>query len=369
MPLTDVIRRAVSDAARLRDSPSAANEANTKAILIDPVLEALGWSPRDFEQVDREYRVFDGTLLDYALKVDGEKRLFVEAKALTEALDSPQFIAQTINYANNEGVPWCVLTNGLIWRVYKTNELVDMPRKLLFEESLSDGDPDEAARSLRRISRDSVERGELDHLGEQAFTDTRVRAALADLSESPPAALLAALTRALGRPPIREEQLQASLERLWGSFREREPSTSRRAARQRKPRPAGGEPPPPSARQDYQLDHHTGGKPTEIVSLFQTLDEYARSLGADVSRRIRKMYVGYYKGKRSFCTVELQRARIIIYLGLRPDEGASWWDAETMRDVSNIGHYGMGNTEFSFTGMAQLPAVKEVIRLAYEAAA
>jgi predicted type IV restriction endonuclease len=43
-------------------------------------------------------------LLDYALRIDGKPRLFVEAKALNKSLDDKAFIAQTVNYANNEGV-------------------------------------------------------------------------------------------------------------------------------------------------------------------------------------------------------------------------------------------------------------------------
>jgi hypothetical protein len=36
-------------------------------------------------QLVREYRVYDGTSLDYALKVEGAPRLFLEAKAVGKA--------------------------------------------------------------------------------------------------------------------------------------------------------------------------------------------------------------------------------------------------------------------------------------------
>ncbi len=49
----------------------AANEANTKALLIEPILNALGWNTTDLEAVEREVKVFEGTYLDYALKLDG----------------------------------------------------------------------------------------------------------------------------------------------------------------------------------------------------------------------------------------------------------------------------------------------------------
>jgi hypothetical protein len=139
--------------------------------------------------------VFEGTFLDYALKLDGKPRVYVEAKGVNENLDDRKFIAQTLNYANNDGVVWCVLTNGSRVRVYKTNEPVAMDRKLLFEVDLADHSVPaaEKARSLRLISRSAVENGDLDRFGERVFTDGRVREALAALASDPPQAVLDAI--------------------------------------------------------------------------------------------------------------------------------------------------------------------------------
>ena len=127
--------------------------------------------------VEREVKVYDGTFLDYALKLDGTPRVYVEAKGLNENLDDKKFIAQAVNYANNDGVLWCVLTNGWRVRVYKTNEPVAMDRKLLFEVDLTDTPrpPRDKAKQLRLISREAVEAGDLDRFGERVFTDGRVR--------------------------------------------------------------------------------------------------------------------------------------------------------------------------------------------------
>ncbi|HWQ28126.1 MAG TPA: hypothetical protein VNN12_03790, partial [Dehalococcoidia bacterium] len=150
------------------DWGSALNEANTKALLIEPLLNALGWDVYDLNSVTREYRVYDNTLIDYALKVGGKPRLFVEAKPVGKPLDDKQFIAQTVNYANNEGLVWCVLTNGLQYRVYKTNEPLDMENKLVMEVDLNrakdDAGADDVVRTLAYLSRESIEAGGLDDL-------------------------------------------------------------------------------------------------------------------------------------------------------------------------------------------------------------
>src|SRR5437763_16567715 len=137
MAVPEAISKLVEAAEALQASGSG-NEANTEALLIEPLMASLGWDPTDLGAVEREVKVFDGTFLDYALKSGGTPRLYVEAKGLHEQLDDNKFIAQTVNYANNDGVVWCVLTNGRRVRVYKTNEPVAMDRKLLFEVDLAD---------------------------------------------------------------------------------------------------------------------------------------------------------------------------------------------------------------------------------------
>lgn len=148
------------------------------------MLAALGWDTTDVEQVEREYRVYDNTALDYALRIDGELKLFVEAKAIGKQLNDKAFISQTVNYANNEGVVWCVLTNGLAYRVYKTNEPVTMEEKLLFEVDLTDGSTNEVAEALRLLGRNALADGELEAWGERVFTDNRVRQALGGFGET-----------------------------------------------------------------------------------------------------------------------------------------------------------------------------------------
>src|SRR4051794_37838230 len=168
------------------------------------MIASLGWDPIDLDMVEREVKVFEGTYLDYSLKLDGVPRLYVEAKGLNENLDDKKFIAQTINYANNDGVIWCVLTNGMRVRVYKTNEPVAMDRKLLFEVDLADDadTPADKAKQLRLISRDAVDASDLDRFGERVFTDARVRKALSELAANPPGAWLDAVSARLSHPAV-----------------------------------------------------------------------------------------------------------------------------------------------------------------------
>ncbi len=370
MALKDTIAEVLAKAVELRVAERGGNEANTKALLIEPMLEALGWDTADLSQVEREYRVFDSTSLDYALKVDGEARLFVEAKAVGKDLSDRSFIAQAVNYANNEGVLWCVLTNGLSYRVYKTNEPVGMEKKLLFEidlEEASGEGPADVARSLELLGRQALIDGDLDLWGERVFTDVRIRHALADLVANPPKGFLDVVRDAVGAPEVSPEALEESLARVLDVASVAAPARAGGGGSRGKTPKATGKGKFASKGKEFDLSHHLGNLPAGITDRFEQVDEFIRGLGPDVSRRIRKQYIGYFGGKgkpRSFCTVETQRRRLLIYLGLDPATTKPWNEA-AMRDVRQVGHFGMGDVEYSIRPDADLNEVKDLIRQAY----
>jgi predicted transport protein len=288
--------------------------------------------------------------------------VYVEAKAIGENLEDKKFIAQTVNYANNDGVVWCALTDGVRWRVYKTNETAPMDQKQLFEVDLRDA-PDvrsETVRFLRLVGHDAVRDGELDRFGDRVFTDGRVRAALARLATDPPELFLDAIRGTLGHPSVPTDALKRSLARVLDAP---EPSGERSDMASAAPAPAG--PASPPRRQEHSLELHIGNKSALIVELFRELNGCAMALGPDVTRRVRKQYIGYFRGRRSFLTAEFQQRRVIVYLSLSADE-ARPWNAEVMRDVSQIGHFGMGDVEYSLRTLEQVGEVATLARRAYD---
>lgn len=170
------------------------NEANTKALFIEPMLTALGWDVLDLDTVTREYPVYDGTFLDYALLVARRPALFCEAKPTRKSLDDPRWVSQAINYANNEGVVWCVLTDGLRWRIFKANEAAPMEKKMAFEVHINElFEPSSCARAEKLFScltPEAVADGELTRLGTQVFVDSKIKASFIALLENPPNKLL-----------------------------------------------------------------------------------------------------------------------------------------------------------------------------------
>jgi len=355
--LGDVIRGLLAKAERWRDR--GINEADTKALFVEPMLGALGWDVDDLDAVRREHRVYDGTLLDYALKIEDKARLFLEAKPLSKSLDDRQFIAQTVNYANNEGVVWCVLTNGLLYRVYKTNEPAEMERKLLFEVDLQDASDqagtEEVAKLISYLARQSIESGSLDEWGEETFTDVRVKSALDVLLTTPPTRFINLILETLGSASqLPRDRVKRLLNRMALGTPVWRPAKA--------PPPSGsGGPSVPESQWTY--DHHLGGKPQNIVDLFNRLDERVVGLGPDVRRSFTKMYINY-STRRSFVTVETRKRKLFCYVTLGWDELPER-DELLTRDVRNIGHYGMGDTEIALSEVSELDYALRLIEASY----
>jgi predicted type IV restriction endonuclease len=178
--LSQAIKTIAARVPKYRDR--ALGEQNTKASLIEPVLEALGWDIRDPDEVHREFRpISKDSPVDYALKLIRKPRLFLEAKGLGEDLSDRKWIAQVLGYAVVAGVEWCVLSDGDCYRFYNAAAPVDADEKLFCTIRLTESNDAEAARTLSLISRRNMEENLLDVLWSAHFVDRRVKQAICSM--------------------------------------------------------------------------------------------------------------------------------------------------------------------------------------------
>lgn len=113
-----------------RHRGEAIGEENTKTVLIEPILRALGWDVEDLDEVRKEYRYKAGdNPVDYALFLLRTPRLYVEAKALGENLADRRWAGQIMGYAAVAGVEWAVLTDGNAYRIYNAGSSGDIDKK------------------------------------------------------------------------------------------------------------------------------------------------------------------------------------------------------------------------------------------------
>ena len=209
--LREVIQEAVGKILKYQDRNLG--EQNTKATLIDPVLESLGWNVRDPDEVYREFKpTTRDSPVDYALTILRKPRLFVEAKGLGETLSDRKWIAQVLGYATVAGVEWCVLTDGDEYRFYNATAPLDAEEKLFRSVRLTADEPSDVVKTLTLISRANMEENILDVIWSAHYVDRRVKSALQDMFSTADRSLVRIIRHR--EPKLTPKDIVESLRRL-----------------------------------------------------------------------------------------------------------------------------------------------------------
>jgi len=109
-------------------------EAATKALLVEPLLHAMGFEGLD--DIEWEHHVkASGEHIDYVLRVAGDPVIAVEAKSFGTDL-ADKHAAQVVQYATVEGIDWCLLTNGRELRVFNCGLKGDLAAKHVIDLDL-----------------------------------------------------------------------------------------------------------------------------------------------------------------------------------------------------------------------------------------
>ena len=133
----------------------ARNESPTRQLLIDPLLDALGWDFEDSRRVVLEFPI--GRLrTDYALIVDGRPKIAVEAKRFGTRLSGAP-TKQVLRYADKASIRYALVTDGAVWRMFDAFESEDSALQIVMDLDLIAADATEAARLLERMTYETIE--------------------------------------------------------------------------------------------------------------------------------------------------------------------------------------------------------------------
>lgn len=92
------------------------NESDTVTIVKDILADIFGYDK--YTEITSEHNI-RGTYCDLAIQSDGKIKLLIEVKAAGIDLKDGH-VKQAIDYGVNQGTDWVILTNGIMWRIYKT---------------------------------------------------------------------------------------------------------------------------------------------------------------------------------------------------------------------------------------------------------
>jgi hypothetical protein len=196
----------------LLDQSSQMNEDNTKARLVEPLLELLGWDLRSLE-VEREYSMQIGrgnARADYALLVESTAVVFVEANGSDRSLTSSDE-AQLSSYMRQTGVDWGLLTNGTSFEVLRRRNDSDRPDEFSLGGFTLDELPEYSTR-IGLLSKQSVRSGESDKIAERLETTKRAIRVLTENKSDVARDVTTAITRVTG------EEITQTVEPLSKEF-------------------------------------------------------------------------------------------------------------------------------------------------------
>ncbi|WP_016753942.1 type I restriction enzyme HsdR N-terminal domain-containing protein [Leptospira santarosai] len=113
------------------------NESDTVVIITDLLSEVFGYDK--YSEITTEH-VIKKTFCDLAIKIDGKVKLLIEIKAIGLELKD-DYIRQAIDYGANSGIEWVILTNGMIWQIYRITFSKPIDKEMVYEINFSNINP------------------------------------------------------------------------------------------------------------------------------------------------------------------------------------------------------------------------------------
>ena len=133
--LTEGIKRFKPIVSKAKDKD--VNESDTVAIIMDILSEVFGYDK--YSEITSEFAI-KKTYCDLALKINGQPRVLLEAKAAGLNLKE-QHIKQAVDYGSNSGIEWVILSNSVKWMVYRIIFGRPVSAELVYEFDITEINP------------------------------------------------------------------------------------------------------------------------------------------------------------------------------------------------------------------------------------
>ncbi len=91
------------------------SEADTVTVIKDMLTDIFGYDK--YAELTSEQQI-RGTFCDLAVKVEGKIHYLAEVKSAGTSLND-NHLRQAVNYGAHQGIEWIILTNAIVWKVYR----------------------------------------------------------------------------------------------------------------------------------------------------------------------------------------------------------------------------------------------------------
>lgn len=142
------------------------SEADTVTVIKDMLTDIFGYDK--YAELTSEQQI-RGTFCDLAIRVEGKVHYLAEVKSAGTNLND-NHLRQAVNYGAHHGIEWIILTNAIIWKVYriKFGQPIDWEEVYCFDMgALSSRSQDDLAK-LAMLCRESISTDALESFHKQA---------------------------------------------------------------------------------------------------------------------------------------------------------------------------------------------------------
>lgn len=333
------------------------NEAQTKDWLIRPFFEFLGWDFSNPEEVVPEDDDSAGKRTDYCFYTNEVPKLLVEAKALSNSLSDNKMIIEKLNYCANRGISLLILTNGDTYKIYYSELKGIGKEKLLQEFTLSDKVDEEV---IEKLSKKSFEKDLLLNYSRNISLFTTIKKATENLFQSADKKFLRIINESVkdilghkfGEDDIEMALKQFTLhintdlhETVYASDTTEETNEDEKI---------------------WTIENQfRDGKWNESFEQYKKLRKGLKNIELNFTENPTKRYISLLVDTKSFCQLCGLKSGLKIWVNLVMNE-LSEEESLKVRDVSKIGHWGMGNVECFIENGSDIDWIVSLINKSYK---
>lgn len=336
------------------------NEAQTKEWLIRPFFETLNWSFSNPDEVVPEDDDGSGRRPDYGFYFNKKIKFFVEAKPITTNIDDTKIINEKLSYCNNANVPFLIITNGVDYRIYYTGLKGSNKEKLLQEFSLNDEIDDEI---INKLFKDSFENDLLYNYAKSLSVFSNVKTAIEKIFQNPTKKIIETINveikeilgHKFGDDDIKEALKHFNLEiseEIYSTDEDYENTIKKEIKNEE----------PSNWSIEYQFKN---GKWSNSFNLYNKLKDYLKNNNINFSENPTKFYIGMIHNDKNFFQIHGQKAGIKVWIDIAFNE-LSEQEKLKARDVSQIGHWGMGQIECIIKNENDFDWILGIIKKSFE---
>lgn len=142
------------------------SEADTVTVIKDMLTDIFGYDK--YAELTSEQQI-RGTFCDLAIRVEGKIEYLAEVKSAGTTLNE-NHLRQAVNYGAHNGIEWIILTNAIIWKIYriKFGQPIDWDEVYTFDMGAVSSRSADDLGKLFMLCRESVSTDALEAFHKQA---------------------------------------------------------------------------------------------------------------------------------------------------------------------------------------------------------